>query len=1267
MKAPQPLLPFVLLLACAAPVLGQGSDRLILPTDPEAETSLKRLEELGRRGQWDQVVLGLDRLLTDGGAKLFAAKDGYVSVRSEARRRLRALTGQGRDAYLLIHGEEAKQLFAIGRRSPRPDPFERVLAEHPATPEVEAARRLLANRYIERGNPDAALLHLEALLATLPTGPERDEVLRLHVLALIHAGRGGEARNALDELQDPRFQAFRQEASAWLERFAVPLPAAPSAPGALAWRREVFGYYETKQGGTQAWSRPESDGTTVYLHDGSHALAIELATGKLRWRTPLHEIDAFHRPEGLCPLACGGGVVVCLERDHVTGIDQASGRALWSERLSRLQRAAGIDFDASFADAAAPAVIGEVAVLPLVTAHRDREVHLIAVELTSGRFAWSVFLAAETGGELPEPALTAGPGRVFAATGHGAVAAVDAHGEVLWLRSYASTRDRRGGRRGPAGFPFPMPREGQPQQPARRREPSTMALVGRDLWLAAADGRGFLALDARTGERRGGVDAKGARIVGALAHGVIGTSEGKVLAVDRAGAKELLTLPKPDDAYMAAAETAAGPRLFVAAGGELQVLDLAGGAPQRFALQDEPGNLLVAGGRLVSTAPRGVTAYGEGAAAGPTFATGDAALAALGDPRYPVRAAASIALLTSETMVPRDQLVAAAKDQDPEVALRAAIALGELDRAARLVRWGPLIKSDWAAKIPDLLNRLTHPNPEVRLQALVDLGAIDDPGVLALMVDLMRDQDSRVAFYAAGVLLEKKDRRGIELLARALRGELPAQDRKKAAELLIKNGTAEDVPILVAALKDPEPEVRALAVAGAMEKSEGRALGEVEPLLGDPEPSVRLAVIKSLAFAVGQDARAARLLARAVQDKDDQIRLVAVKALAEKPTPAGLRVLCLALGDKVRETAFTAAQAINRALQRKGMSDVERREMIDPVGLERGARDPEDFNRNYVAQIAMRYLDAQGQLSIEAMARLLGDRRRQIVTLKIGGRGWGDFLLQQVQGAQLTKAEVAAIGSLTLSEDPNERLHGYQFLADARGGPGRTTLLAQGLADEHPTIRQDVGDWLSPQDPAKPSLLDDAALETVLKVATASERKEGREAAQRLLETAPNDRVVPGLIRLVGRADLALESWAFAGRTLAVLAKGKASFDEKGDRSLQSQRFREWWTGAEHPAGEVDELVQKLGSKNPSDRFQAARKAAEVPTERVRKALVASLVGEELGWVLKEKLAALVKLSGETHGYDPSMRGTAELKAVAERFVKAERERGARRPGTVPR
>lgn len=1255
----------LLLLVLAAPAWAQdqepSSSRLLLPEDLEAASKLRKLEELGKRGQWDKVVLGLDRLLQEGGSKLVKVDGGFTSVRAEARKRLLALQGRGRAAYLLAHEEEAKTLVRIGRKSSRPDPFERVLAEHPATPQAVGARRLVANRYLEQGNFGAALTHLNALLEDPRASSLSGEARRLRVLTLAFLGRRGAAANALEEIAADERGPVKARAEAILAGGGAIAAPAPPEPGSLAWRRPVFGYYETESGGSRPWSTPQSDGSAVYVHDGSHAQSVDLATGRVLWRRPVGEIDAFVRPEGQCTLALGRSAVLCLEPKRLTALDQGSGARIWQRPLKALQREAGVDFEASLATDSPPAVIGGTAVVALVTEHRDREVHLLGLSLETGKLLWSMFIAAETGGAIPRPALLAGGGRCFVVTGHGATAAVNGEGELLWVRTYPSQRDAKRGGGGGGRFPFGGRRRERPG--ATPSLPSSLALAGGSLWIAPGDGKGFSALDPKDGTRRGGHAAKEARLIGVRGLGVIGldlsaSQTTRLSHIDRAQLRDVFKFKgKPHEHDVAWS----GDRLYRSAGGRLFVQEIGQADPVEYEVAGaKRGRLVVAGGRVVAAAPGGLEAFGVSPA--PSKELGEAAgaiVAALGDEGFLTREAASTAVLATGSVVTRELLIEAVAQREPEIALRATIALGELERRERLVEWRPLTKPDWEAKVPDLLNRLTHPNPEVRLQALSALGKLEDPDVNTLLVELTEDRDQRVAFYGASALLEKGDRRGMRLVARALAGDLPAPDRIKAAKLLISHGQPEDADLALPALEDPESEVRALAIHAALKLSEGRLLPRIEPLARDPDPSVRLALIEAVTDLVAVNARAKAIVSKAITDPDDRVRLAVVTRLAKLQTVDACRVLCRALGDSVRQTATIAAKAVNTELQRKVVGgrklSVAEREarvlaLVDPRGLEEGARHKEDFNRNFVAQLSLRYLDAGGRLGIETLCRFASDRRKLIRTYRIAGKPWAGFLLDAVNGNALGRSDVAAIASLTLEKDPNTRIQAYQILTAAGSAPGRSEVLVQGLGDEHPAVRRDVAGWLSPPLGKGKSLIDLPATRAILGLVNGDGREEGKAAARGLLKSAGADRLAPHLIELVADPQLGNADWILAAETLASLSEGKVPYDRAASRTELAKRFRRWWFKTQHGEEGGDELSRALQSKNPSERFMAARKAAKLPTPTMRRALIASLKDEQTGWVLKEKLQALVKVSGRDFGFQRTMK-LPELKACAQRFM----------------
>lgn len=1230
-----PLLALALtgVLAPSAPAQGQTDERLILPLDPDAHDALARLEELGQRGQWDRVVLGLDELLRRGGDRLIRTDTGFTTVRAEARRRLRALEGRGRDAYRLVHEARAQALFEAALLTADATALERLIAEHPASAGwVARARALLVGRHVEAGRPEAALAHLDALLADPQAAPETlAGWRRQRVVALALAGRVGEARAALG---DPVQGAWRDLAT-WIESVA-PRPAeVPRAPHELSWAREVVGYYEHGEEASP-WSQVRCDGAAAYGHDASHAYAVALATGKVLWRTPLRGVDAFRRPEGPCRLALGPGRVVCVLPGSagVVGLERESGRLLWRRSLDDLKREGDVDFPGALVGE--PCVVGDVATLLLVTDHEEREVHLLGVDLDDGRVRWSAFLASDAVAADPRPALVAAAGRALVATGLGTVSAVDAHGEVLWVRTYRSARDeaaRSRGRWGGRAFVGGQ-REAAPQGGA-----GCTALVARGLlWVAPADGDGVLIYDLERGEPRGGIRHRGLQLVGVARlerqEDVVAIdASGVALLLGRGSAKACGTEPI---GVPLATPAVVGDRLYVPRREGVFELELASGRQRRVGGWSGSlgmGHLEVAGGRLLVASPRGLFGFGAAPAPAPELPE-PRLVAALGDPSWTVRKAASEALRCRGEAA-RAQLEAAARSPDTEVALRAGELLGELERVERLDRWRPLIKPEWRIAVTDLLNRLTHPNAEVRLEALTALAGLTDPDALALVRDLLADRDPRVAFTAAAALLERGDRQGVARIHQALaRGVAP--DRLRAADLLQERGAAEDLPPLVAALADPEADVRAAAVRGVLRLGKDGALEQARAMLQDDQERVRMAVLEGLQHLTSD--AAVELLAAAAADPNDAIRARAVASLVEVRTPAAYKALAGVLADPVRETARSAAQALYRVVQGRDAL------AIPAEALEAGSAQRDPTYRNYVAQITMRFVARGGVVSVKTLIRFMSDAEDQIrgYHLVRGGAGWSDLLQEQVARVGCSEAEVAALVEAGLHERVEVRQAAYAALART-SGPGRGAALVQGLGDAEAAVRELASAALL----ADPLLLDPAAVRALLQTALSAERPEAKRAAAAVLEGAPREQAVAGLLPLLRSDDAPLR--VAAGERLGALAGGAVAWSAEAPAGAAADAFALWWWRERHPGRTPEAVLAALDDPNPSHRWRAAQEAAGLPLPEVGRALARSTLGERLPWVLSEKLKALVAQAGEPLGFAEGL-DAAGLEACAARF-----------------
>lgn len=1222
------------LLACALVATSAlAQERLYLPLDPQGSEQLAQVDKLIEREQWDRAVTELDLLLSEGGDSLVERGEAFVTVRAEARRRLRDLPPAGQAAYALVHEGPARRLFTAGVHTADPMQLERLIASHVASPLVDRARNVLASNYLERAEPGAALPHLDALLDLDSLTPEdRERLLGLKVMALSMLGRSGERAQALEQLSAERRGTLLPLA----DRLRPAAPAAPPPEGSpLAWVRAEAGYYETANDSRSAWSFPRADTSRVYLHDGSHAQALDLESGRVRWRTPLRAGGGgFMRPEGHCRLALAEDRVVCvLPGDGgMVGLDRESGALSWRATLAELKASAGLELPGHFSGR--PEVVGGVVALTLVTEHDDREVHVLGVDARSGRVRWRVFVASQTGGASPLPFLAQGEGRLVCVTGLGALAALSPQGELLWVVRYPSERDRRPQQRGPLGLQ-PQPGGAPPD-----RDPS--AVVRRGFaWVAPADAKGAFAYRIADGTLGGRIDQleKG-RILGASAEGVLALEGQQVLRLARAGATALGKLPSP----LAGRPWVGGADAFVPTQQGITRVGFAQGQAAPFAAWDPTfgrGSVWVGGGRLIVAAGRGAYAFGQPLAGEPSGTL----RADLGHPSWSVRDAQQRALLVAGE-ASRARLEPLRDDPDPEVALRASEVLGELDRAVRVARWRPLVKPAWAQQVPDLLNRLTHPNPFVRLNGLQSLGAIQgDPEVASLLRELLQDPELEVALTAAVSLLGRGDRAGIEVLARALETEVEGT-LITALGALAEHGEAADVGLVTPRLDDARPGVRAAAAVAALRLDRAGSIDGLAERFASEPTAVQLAILRGLGDLGAAEGPALEILVRAATVKNDELRLLATQALVD-PRLSGrevYRALGARLGDSVREIQRAAA---TRLLQVASRGDVL---SIPASGLEAGVKLKDDLARLHVSDIAIQYAYRGGRLTVETLCRLMVDPVEKVRKIEnyFSAPSWATYLIQEAKQNPLDAGQVAAINSLTLRPEPHIRHNGFLALARAPYAPGRGVILSRALTDEDDQIRKESTSWLLP-DGNQPPELGPIAMARLLRCA-ADPASPGHGPAKEVFDRLNQAHLVPLLLDALEHTDEAVRDEA--GARLEAIAGQRVEYEPEQGPRFNRRTFTVWWWKRTHPDGSLEGLLRDLGADNPSLRWRSAKEAASLPLPEVRDRLAKALAKERAAWVQDEQLRALQRFSPDLDFGAAKRMKPAQRQACVERALR---------------
>ncbi len=136
-------------------------------------------------------------------------------------------------------------------------------------------------------------------------------------------------------------------------------------------------------------------------------------------------------------------------------------------------------------------------------------------------------------------------------------------------------------------------------------------------------------------------------------------------------------------------------------------------------------------------------------------------------------------------------------------------------------------------------------------------------------------------------------------------------------------------------LASHDPRARAIAAEGIARKAGARARSDIEPLLGDPEPSVRAAAARAMAaWRAREDDERITHIARG--DEDPGVRAAAIRALADTGRSNAAATARLALASEQPEVRRAAAYALAALGDRRGLKRAVRsRDVI--VALRAGA------------------------------------------------------------------------------------------------------------------------------------------------------------------------------------------------------------------------------------------------------------------------------------------------------------------------------------------
>ncbi len=1261
----------VLAAALAGPLPAQQPPRtssIYVEVDAETDQGLDLAKSLVAKGQYDRAVKIYERILSNPKAGTYLRKQGentYQGVLRYVRGALLSLPGEARRKYLAHIDPKARFDYNHAASKMQEPLLEEVFRTHCNSSWGDNALGAIARFRFERADYAGCAACVEQLLemfeqTDLKTAPL---IARLAV-CYRQLGDSAALRKLSSSLPDNAAQEQINAGTApcTLRAFVnTVLPAMELRRSAPDWLWLTQGGDNTRAkftpdvepAGKPLWratlaqseSGPSSDSDVIlwnnllFVQSSSLLFCVDVGTGKLEWVTRLLEPEDYFRFEGRPErLTLQDGRLFVLQRpNRIAAVDASTGSVIWR----------------SFASGENAVLMEQLELYGPILATEDRvyacaargtettETYVCCFDSRDGRLRWITFIAASRRGfgfprRLPRPVqlypgtatatIAESANTVFCLTNTGALAAVCARtGEILWLRTYASTANRAPVR------PRPRVQPPAPPQGHLKAKSQSLLVCGRTVVAAPADANLLMGLRPLDGSVLWRLDKDVPdRILCGSFETLFGMQGATVCAVSVETGKQVWTSVLPDPAW-ASKVSACLSESFLHLLCENTVLRLktAGGAlDARLEIEACEGRpLLCDKGMIIASGTCAVLLPGEGVKPPEPQMTVtdksdvDLLIRALASPSYGVRHAAyRILRRRGKEILP--QLEAAEASRDAEVAWRAAEIARDKRRLIRIAQLEKIATAFVKENVPHLLVRATDPDYRVRHHLLRSVcSACKGPAlreIIPFLKEFLRDESSVVRLEAALALLQRADTSGSEEIESALASDSLTVRRNTVTLLAQYSSVA--APLLVRALGDSDFQVRLSAVNGLAEGGTSVALKELGELLRkDNMAEIRLACVRALVTCGNE--LSIPLIAPAIADKSHAVRVAAVEELANMDSHEAARTLAGALADTDENISRFAAES---------MYEYAGPAFNSVVGqIAKSLKDKRKQVRSYAQQLLAKTGTPD---AVNALVESLSDPDRELA----------EQVAEHVFN-MADKSAVTALAAKAADKDARVRYFAVQVLARIAIPECVLPLLAAaGDAKEETAelARKTLTDIMKPAD------IPDAV---GMRVGHKSEAV--RRAVRSLLGELPGKVLIPGLIDTLETSGR--DAQLHALKMLKQKTGKEFGFHpDKGEKVRRKAvvRWREWWIKESVPAKELKRILSNLKSDVPSERWRAALKAGKLKTRSVIDALTDSL-DEELAWVLKAKIGALRKLTGKSFGYKDGLT-PEKVKTVKEKWRK---------------
>lgn len=178
-----------------------------------------------------------------------------------------------------------------------------------------------------------------------------------------------------------------------------------------------------------------------------------------------------------------------------------------------------------------------------------------------------------------------------------------------------------------------------------------------------------------------------------------------------------------------------------------------------------------------------------------------------------------------------------------------------------------------------------------------------------LLVGMLNDAEEDVRLAAASALEVLESCQELDQILESLRSDRRGE-RVKAIFAMGKVISPDVFPHLINLLKDPDPDIRSVAVQILGIKAHPKSLNNLVRHLKDPAPAVR--VHTAVALGHFMDARLVPYLSAVLKDQDEQLVVAAVNSLAAINMPEAVAPLLPLCKDERAVVRKAAAEALGK-------------------------------------------------------------------------------------------------------------------------------------------------------------------------------------------------------------------------------------------------------------------------------------------------------------------------------------------------------------------